>query len=82
MQQNYDFNFIASNTSYNSYLYSITIYVMRESLEKLWPPWLMDLDGKINNARMTKTNKQTNTYRNIDSGHLTQIRVELIALSG
>lgn len=71
MQQNYDFNFIASNTSYNSYLYSITIYVMRESLEKLWPPWLMDLDGKINNARMTKTNKQTNTYGNIDSGHLT-----------
>lgn len=46
MQQNYDFNFIASNTSYNSYLYSITIYVMRESLEKLRPPWLMDLDGK------------------------------------
>lgn len=42
----------------------------------------MDLDGKINNARMTKTNKQTNTYGNTDSGHLTQIRVELIALSG
>ena len=43
MQQNYHFNFIASNKSYNLNLCSITIYVTRESLEKLRPPWLMDL---------------------------------------
>ena len=59
MQQNYDFNFIASNTSYNLY-FIVYNNLCDERVSRKVTTTLVDRSlRKINNARTTKPKQQT-----------------------